>query len=57
MGGKGGVSRGIEFRALSLPWPSLAFGPGEMPKPHGLSSSSGRRAGVRSSMCWAAGCA
>ena len=28
-----------------------------MPKPHGLSSSSGRWAGVRSPVCWAAGCA
>ena len=54
-GGKGGSSREIETRARSPPWPSLARGPGKMPKPRGFSSSSGRRAGVKSPVCWAAG--
>ena len=54
VGGKGGGSRGIENRALSPPWPSLARDPGKMAKPRGLSSS-GRRAGVRSPVCWVAG--
>ena len=53
--GKGGSSRGIETRARSPPRLSLARGPGKMPKARGLSSSSGRRAGVKSPVCWAAG--
>ena len=55
VGGKAGGSRGIETRALSPPQPSLARGPGKMPKACGLSSSFGRRVGVRSPVCWAAG--
>ena len=55
VGGKGGGSRGIENRALSPPRPSLALDPGKMAKPRGLSSSSGRRVGVRSPMCWVSG--
>ena len=53
--GKGGGSRGIENRALSPLRPSLARDPGKMAKPRGLSSSSGRRARVRSLVYWVAG--
>ena len=55
VGGRGGGSRVLETRALSPPWPSLARDPEKMAKPRGLSSSSGRRPGVRSPMCWVAG--
>lgn len=41
------ASEGSETRAQAPPQPSLASGPGKMPKPHSLSSSSGRRAGVK----------
>ena len=53
--GKGGGSRGIENRALSPPRTSIARDPGKMAKPRGLSSSSGRRARVRSLVYWVAG--
>ena len=55
VGGKGEGSRGIENRALSPPRPSLARDPGKMAKPRGLSSSCGRRAGVRSPVYWVVG--